>query len=150
MGKIDTVTPEEVRAWWDTRWQGVMKSSWSRASYGGGTFIVYKPKVQAAQAPAGGGGGGNRPGGNQGPAPQIEIPKPPTPDEWWVKATNDERSSWLMAHFAQSSQLFEVADDVELSPCRTCLGAGIISEDACRPATSSATSAPAAAGRATT
>jgi len=29
LGKIDTVTPEEVRGWWDTRWTGVMKSSWS-------------------------------------------------------------------------------------------------------------------------
>jgi hypothetical protein len=129
MGKVDTVTPEEVRAWWDTRWQGVMKSSWSRASYGAGTFIAYKPKMQAPKPrPGGAGGGGNRGGGNQGPAPQIEIPKPPTPDEWWAKATNDERSSWLMAHFAQSSQLFEVADDVELSPCRTCLGAGTITK----------------------
>ncbi len=129
MGKADVVTPEEVRGWWDTRWEGVLKSSWSRAGYGGGTFIIHKPQI-APPKPRNSGGGGGRAGGggNAGPAPVIPIPKPPTADEWWAKAPTSERASWVLAHFVVSSQLFEVSDDVDRTPCILCLGHGIITK----------------------
>lgn len=126
MGKIDTVTVEEVRGWWDTRWQGVAKSGWSRASYGSGTFIARKPRIQPPRPSAG--GQANRPQGGGGAAPAMQLPKPPTQDEWWTKADNATRASWLMAQFVETSQLFEVAEDDDASPCRTCQGQGIISK----------------------
>lgn len=128
MNKIDAVTVEEVRAWWDTRWQGVAKSGWSRASYGSGTFIARKPRIQPPRPS--GGGQANRPqgGGGGGAAPAMQLPKPPTQDEWWAKADNTTRASWLMAQFVETSQLFEVAEDDDASPCRSCQGQGIISK----------------------
>jgi|GEM_PF-2407510 len=127
MGKADTVTPEEVRGWWDTRWEGVLKSSWSRASYSGGTFIIHKPQI-APPKPRNTGGGGRGGGNNAGPAPVIQIPKPPTADEWWARAPTAERTGWVLAHFVVSSQLFEVSDDVERTICILCLGHGIITK----------------------
>lgn len=127
MNKIDAVTVDEVRLWWDTRWQGVAKSGWSRASYGSGTFIARKPRIQPPRASAG--NQGNRPQqGGGGAAPTMQLPKPPTQDEWWVKADTPTRASWLMAQFVETSQLFEVAEDDDASPCRTCQGQGIISK----------------------
>jgi hypothetical protein len=122
----DDVTPAEVEGWWETRWERVPKTSWLSASYGSGSFIAYPPKVlpPKSRAGGGGGGGGRGGGGNQGPAPTLTLPKPPTHDQWW---TNNplERAGWVMAHFVQTSGLFEVADDLGRSPCSLCLGEGI-------------------------
>jgi hypothetical protein len=120
----DDVTPDEARVFWETRWEGVPKGSWLNASYGSGSFIAYPPKVlppKPRAAPAGG-----QRGGNQGPAPTIQLPKPPTPDQWWATlSVGPERAPWVMAHFVQSSGLFEVADDLGRSPCKLCLGQGL-------------------------
>jgi hypothetical protein len=118
----DDVTPAEVEGWWETRWEGVSKTSWLSASYGSGSFIAYQPKVLPPKPRAGGGGGR---GGNQGgPAPTISLPKPPTHDQWWAQAPL-ERVGWVMAHFVETSGLFEKADDLGRTPCSLCLGEGI-------------------------
>lgn len=126
LGAKDDVTPAEVEGWWETRWQGVPKTSWLSASYGSGSFIAYPPKVLPPKPRAGGGGGNNPKGnsGNGGPAPTITLPKPPTHDQWWA-TQGLERAGWVMAHFVQTSGLFEVADDLGRSPCSLCLGEGI-------------------------
>jgi hypothetical protein len=130
MGRRDTVTPEEVRGWWDTRWEGSIRSGWTRRSYGQGTQFIYKPEIQPPKPRNPGGGGNNNRGGGQGggAAPAVQIPKPPTAEEWWAKADNRERASWVMALFAETSNLFEVADDQERSPCLLCQGHGIITK----------------------
>jgi hypothetical protein len=118
----DEVTEDEARKFWETRWEGIPKGSWLNASYGSGSFIAYPPKVQPPKprpAPA----GGNK-GGNQGPAPTLQLPKPPTQDQWW-DTHGPERIGWVMAHFVESSALFEIADDMARSPCKLCLGEGI-------------------------
>lgn len=121
----DEVTPMEARAYWDTRWEGVTKSGWHRTSYGSGSLIPYpgkllppKPKPPPKNAPQ-----------QQGPAPKVTLPKAPTPDQWWAKA-GPERVPWLMAHFVQTSGLFEVSDDLEKAPCVMCAGKGIITKSA--------------------
>lgn len=123
MAARDDVTEDEVRAWWDTRWDGVPKGSWNRAPYGSGTFIAYPPKILPPK-PKPAGGGNNRGGNNQGPAPAVTLPKPPTPDQWW-NTHGPERVGWVMAHFVVTSGLFEVADDVDRKPCPLCQGVGI-------------------------
>jgi hypothetical protein len=127
MGRRDTVTPEEVRGWWDTRWEGSIRSGWTRRSYGAGTQFVYKPEIQPPKPRNPNAGNNNR--GNQGggAAPAVQIPKPPTAEEWWTKADGRERASWVVALFAETSNLFEVADDQERSPCQLCQGNGILS-----------------------
>ena len=123
MATKDEVTDAEARQYWDTRWQGVTKSGWHRATYGSGSLIPYpgklappKPKPPPANA--------NRSGNNQGPAPKLTLPKAPTPDQWW-NTHGPERVQWVMAHFAQTSGLFEVSDDIEKTPCSGCQGKGI-------------------------
>ena len=63
-------------------------------------------------------------GGNQGPTPTLQLPKPPTHDQWW-DTHGPERIGWVIAHFVESSGLFEIAYDLLRSPCKLCLGEGI-------------------------
>jgi hypothetical protein len=123
MGTKDEVTDVEARQYWDTRWQGMTKGSWLRASYGSGSLIPYPGKL-APPKPKPAGNNPNKGGNNQGPAPKLTLPKAPTPDQWW-NTHGGERVSWLMAHFVQTSALFEVSDDLEKKPCLGCQGSGI-------------------------
>jgi hypothetical protein len=117
--KKDDVTADEARQFWERR----SKSSWRSANYGGGTFIVEKPKVQ--QPKGGGGGGGNRQGG--GAAPVFVPPKPPTRDQWWAGAAPGDRESWIFAYFIENSGLFEVGEP-KWDNCANCLGRGLDSK----------------------
>lgn len=131
MARIDDVTPEEVRGYWEKRWEGVQKSGWTRRTYGAGTFVIHKPTIKPPKPrPAGqGGNAGGRGGqGGGGAAPAVQIPKPPTDDEWWASASPSERVQWTMALFATTSGLFEVSEDVERRPCMLCQGRGLITK----------------------
>jgi len=117
--KKDDVTPDDVQQWWAQR----SKSSWRYANYGGGTFIVEKPKVQQPK----GGGGGGRPQQGGGAAPVFVPPKPPTRDQWWAGAAPKEREDWIFAFFVENSGLFEVGEP-KWDNCAKCLGAGLESK----------------------
>lgn len=127
MAKVDDVTVDEARGFWDKRWEGVVKSGWTRRSYTGGTFIIYPPKIQPPKPRPQPAGGANR-GGAQGGGAAPVIPKPPTPDQWWAKAPLSERTQFTMALFASTSGLFEVSEDLERRPCSRCQAAGLINE----------------------
>jgi hypothetical protein len=119
LGRLDpVVTPEEARTLWDAR----PKRDWKRASYGAGTFVVEPPKIKP---PSNRGGGGNRrPQG--GPAVQIDIPKPPTRDSWWEKESSEKREEWIVAHYAETSGLFEVHPKKDKTSCDPCVGTGLM------------------------
>jgi hypothetical protein len=118
LGRFDpTVTPEEARTLWDAR----PKRDWKRSSYGAGTFVVEPPKIKP---PSGGGGGGSR--RSSGPAVEMEIPKPPTRDSGWEKESADRRRDWMMAHFAETSGLFEVHPKKDRTMCDLCVGTGLM------------------------
>jgi hypothetical protein len=113
-----TVTPEEARSFWEAR----PKRGWNKVNYGGGTFIVSPPKITPPKAkpPA-----PRR--NNQGPAVQLQPPKPPTRDSWWQSAKSNERENWVLGWFVENSQLYEVGEH-ELHPCPLCNGVGLISK----------------------
>jgi tetratricopeptide (TPR) repeat protein len=118
--RIDaSVTPEEARTLWDAR----PKKDWKRARYGSGTFIVEPPKIKPPS-------GGSRSGGGGGPGVTLDLPKPPTRDGWWEKASVDERVQWVLAHFVETSGLFEVSPKKDRSPCDRCLGQGMLTATA--------------------
>jgi hypothetical protein len=113
----DSVTNAEARAFWDAR----KKSGWKTATYGAGTFIVDPPKLRPPKR--------KRSSGKQkrpkGGAAKFEVPKPPTRDSWWKDAAPAHRASWVMAFFAENSELFEVSDTFRFSVCTVCNGAGL-------------------------
>lgn len=112
----DDVTPEEARQFWDNR----RKSGWRTVTYGSGTFIVMPAKIQPPKRRA-----NTKRRRNQGAAPKVTLPKPPTRDQWWeTKADTKERTNWIMAFFVENSGLFEVADEPKLTPCPQCNGMG--------------------------
>ena len=119
-GRDEAVTPEEARAFWENR----RKSGWKTASYGAGTFIVEPPKIKPPKrrAPR------RSKGRSGGAAPQVQIPKPPTRDQWWARAPSKERQQWVMAFFVENSGLFEVAEEAKYSLCPKCNGAGLESK----------------------
>jgi tetratricopeptide (TPR) repeat protein len=115
----DDVTVAEAQGFWANR----PKGNWRTVSYGSGTFIVSPAKIKPPKRrnPA-----RNQKRKNQGPAPKLVAPKPPTRDQWWEqKADPKERQSWLMAYFVENSGLFEVSDEPKLVPCVTCNGTGL-------------------------
>lgn len=126
MARIDDVTPEEVRAFWEKRWEGRQKSGWTRKTYGAGTFVVHQPVIKPPKPRTGGAPQGRGGQGGGGAAPAIQIPKPPTPDQWWAIASPSEKVQWVMALFATTSGLFEVSEDLERRPCGLCQGQGLI------------------------
>jgi hypothetical protein len=117
-GRDKAVTPEEARAFWENR----RKSGWKTANYGAGTFIVEPPKIKPPKRRAPRKSKG-RSGG--GAAPQVQIPKPPTRDQWWAAAPSKDRQQWVMAFFVENSGLFEVAEEPKYSLCPKCNGAGL-------------------------
>ena len=120
--KDDVVKPEDAERFWEQR----AKKGWSTASYGAGTFIARPPTIKKPKRRS-----GNRSrSGSSGPAPKIQIPKPPTRDSWWAKtkAKIKERESWVMAYFAENSGLFEVSEREKLSNCPICNGVGLESK----------------------
>ncbi len=124
MHRYDDVTPEEARTFWDRRLEQRRKPRWRRSSYGAGTFIVDPPKIKppkrnqrGGQRRQGRGGGGS-----------AQIPKPPTRDQWWTsKATAKDKTQWVLAYFAERSELFEL-DNREFRPCQLCHGVGLLSK----------------------
>ena len=117
MGKLDDVTPEEAKSLWDGR----PKRQWKRVTYGGGTFIVDPPKIKPpkrrrGRRSSGGGGGG-----------QVEIPKPPTRDQWWEKSSIREREQWVLAYVVERSELFDLGER-EYRPCPMCHGVGLLTK----------------------
>jgi hypothetical protein len=122
--KDATVTPEEVNKQF---WEGRPKpaNGWKRAKYGSGSFLIEPPKIKPPS-------GGNRPpqprsGGSGGqPAPKVDHPKPPTRDEWWAKASTEERTQFWLATIVEKSGLFELAQQRERTACPLCLGEGLI------------------------
>ncbi len=97
--KRDDVTTAEARAFWDGR----SKSSWRKATYASGTFIVEKPKIK--RLPKG--------------------TKLPTRDGWWRKASTSVRASWTLAYFVDRTTLFEVHTQPTHRLCPTCNGEGV-------------------------
>jgi len=120
MAKYDDVTPEEAKTLWDGR----SKRQWRRVTYGGGTFIVDPPKIKPPKRRAGGGGSRGQKKGGGG---QVEIPKPPTRDQWWEQASVREREQWVLAYFIENSELFELGEK-EYRPCPMCHGVGLLSK----------------------
>jgi hypothetical protein len=118
------VTAEEVPKFFEGRPKRA--GNWSMAKYGAGSFIIEPPTVKPA------GGGAPRPqprsSGNAAPAPQIQIPKPPTRDGWWAKEGTTGRADWIFANFVEKSGLFEVAPQRIKSNCDSCGGAGLITK----------------------
>lgn len=117
-----TVTPEEARTLWDGRMEGRTKPRWRKASYGGGTFIVSPPKIKPPKRKS---GARKRSGG--GGAGPIDIPKPPNRDGWWKKADFRERTQYVLAYFAERSELFEMGEP-EYRQCMRCNGVGLESK----------------------
>lgn len=106
----------------------------TRASYGGGTFIVEQANLTVP------GGAGNLagqlgkllpPGVNPGQLgkllPQQGQQGQPkamqTPDDWWKKADGSERRDWMTAFYAENGGDMEVVR-VESKACNTCAGKG--------------------------
>jgi hypothetical protein len=120
--KDPAVTEEEVKGFWENRPKRA--SSWRLARYGSGSFIVEPPKVlpkTGSKAPT-----QPQKGGNQGPAAQIELPKPPTRDDWWKDANTDTRAEFWFALFVEKSGLFEVDPKKDRVACTRCEGDGTI------------------------
>lgn len=118
MGKLDDVTPEEAKS----LWEGRPKRQWKRVTYGGGTFIVDPPKIKPPKRRRS--RGGNKGGGGGG---QVQIPKPPTRDQWWEKASIREREQWVLAYVVERSELFELGER-EYRPCPMCHGVGLLTK----------------------
>src|SRR5262249_28589126 len=87
-----------------------------------GSFIIEPPKVKPPS-------GGNRPppAGNKGGG-VIQVPKPPTRDSWWAKASPEERREWVFANFVEKSGLFELAPRRDKEACVLCNADGLISK----------------------
>jgi hypothetical protein len=120
MTKRDPVSPEEAR----TFWEGRPKGGWRRVSYGDGTQFIEPPKVKPPKRRAASSAARQN---AKGPAPKIDIPKPPTKDEWWAKADRGDRENFVFAYFAENSELFELGER-EYKNCPTCVGTGLISK----------------------
>ena len=118
MGRLDDVTPEEAKSLWDGR----PKRQWKRVTYAGGTFIVDPPKIKPPKRRRSRGGGGRGGGGGQ-----VQIPKPPTRDQWWEKASIREREQWVLAYVVERSELFELGER-EYRPCPMCHGVGLLTK----------------------
>lgn len=120
--KDPAVTEEELKGFWENRPKRA--SSWRLARYGSGSFIVEPPKV----LPKTGSKAPSQPprGGNQGPVGQIDLPKPPTRDEWWKDANTDVRAEFWFALFVEKSGLFEIDPKKDRVPCTRCEGDGTI------------------------
>jgi hypothetical protein len=120
--KDPTVAEEDIKKFWEARPK--KPSSWRLARYGGGSFIVEPPKVlpkTGNKAPA-------QPSksSGSGPAPQIDLPKPPTRDTWWNDANPQERADFWFAMFVEKSGFFEVDPKKVRVPCTRCEGAGTL------------------------
>jgi hypothetical protein len=50
-----------------------------------------------------------------------------TPDEWWTKATTDDRIRWLAAYYAEFGDALTLLR-AKPRPCRTCEAAGFIEQ----------------------
>ena len=121
MGGLDDVTPEEAKS----LWEGRPKRQWKRVTYGGGTFIVDPPKIKPPKrrrTSRSGGGAGKAGGGGQ-----VDIPTPPTRDQWWEKAALREREQWVLAYVVERSELFELGER-EYRPCPMCNGVGLLTK----------------------
>jgi len=118
MGKLDDVTPEEAKTLWDGR----PKRGWKKVTYAGGTFIVDPPKIKPPKRRR-----GRRSGGRGGGGGQVEIPKPPTRDQWWQGASIREREQWVLAYVVERSELFELGER-EYRPCPMCHGVGLLTK----------------------
>lgn len=120
--------PEVTAQTAEEAWNDRRKLTWWSASFGGGTFIVFKPVVTPPKN-QNRGGNSNRGNNNRGGAgPKVETPKPPTRDQWWAKADPGEREDWVLAKFAMDSGLFEVNENHGRTVCPTCAGTGLISK----------------------
>lgn len=123
---------KEVQPMWEQREIYSTRVAW----YGSGTFIVKGPaegaerrnqqlqrqlarqmQEQRARSQRGGGGGGFD-------QPQLQIPKPPTKDEWWAQADSSARAMWMKAYFAQNGKSLEVVGGERSRPCPQCGATG--------------------------
>lgn len=100
------------------------------AGYGSGTFIV-QGKIKGAErlnkqverAIRRAMRRNRRDEGGGISVPRQKLPKPPTPDEWWKKATTREKANWLEAYFAENSGHMEVVGE-RWHDCPTCGATG--------------------------
>jgi len=122
--KDPAVTLEEAKAFFEARPK--KESSWRKARYGSGSFIIEPAKVlpktgtkQPTKPQQGNSGGG--------PAPQLDLPKPPTRDEWWPIAPTELRAEFWWAGFVEKSGLYEVDPKRDRVVCSKCEGEGTIS-----------------------
>ncbi len=113
--RLDDVSPEEARVFWANR----KRSAWSSVSYGSGTFIVEPAKQRPAKRKPKKSTGASGPG--------VTVPKPPTPDQWWAKASQRERMDWILAWFVENSDLFDVDPTPLRANCPRCHGKGTLS-----------------------
>jgi hypothetical protein len=121
---------KEVQPMWEQREIYSTRVAW----YSSGTFIVKGPaegaerrnqqlqrqlarQMQEQRSRNQGGGGGFE-------QPQLQIPKPPTKDEWWMQADSSTRTMWLKAYFAQNGKSLEVVGGERTRPCGQCGGTG--------------------------
>lgn len=113
------MTVEQAMKFWDER----PKAGWPHsATFAGGTFIVFKPKIEPPKPSPGGGNSGKQ---KSGPQKKFTPPKPPTRDSWWKGADPGERQDWVLAKFALESGLFEVNERHIPTVCAICTGAGL-------------------------
>ncbi len=119
MSKHDEVTPEQARTFWDGRKK---RRNWHSATYGAGTFVVRPPKVKQPKRRR---SSSRKRKKSSGPRVKIDIPKPPTKEQFWERAKGAARSSWLMAFFVENSDLFEIHPKERLSKCPLCNGVGL-------------------------
>ncbi len=115
-------TAEEVKELWAER-ESFLKR---RTSYGNGTFLVEKPKKKAK--PSTQNRGRDRRGrrnNSRDDGPKIER-KPPTADEWWMRARPNERRDWLLSFYAEHSSDVNVKR-TDYKQCLRCGGAGSLS-----------------------
>lgn len=86
----------DVSRLWENRRDAVIKTS----SYGTGSFAVIRHEAAASNSP-------------EGTRPDLAGD-----EEWWRTATLEERTGFLIAHFVESSGIFDVVRVLEL--CATC------------------------------
>ena len=119
MAKHDEeVNADKARTYWDGR----PKRGWSSATYAAGTFVVRPPKVKQPRRRS---NRSRKRKKSKGPQVRIEIPKPPNKEQFWERAKGMVRTSWLMAFFAENSDLFEIHPKERKSKCPQCNGAGL-------------------------
>ena len=123
----------EVKKMWEERETHVVRG----ATYGSASFIVMgeakgakqlqqqlEQAIRQAMGGGGRGGRGRKKGGGFG-SPGLRLPKPPTKDEWWKRASSGDRAQFLKAYFVEYGGSLKIQGE-RWYECPRCGGRGKI------------------------